>query len=340
MAKRRGQVVRREAEADSIVEAKTLPRDDAEASPSLSRPPGTFAALHTAFLGFLRIECGLLPNSLEAYGRDTAQLLWSVTERGVAGPSGLKDVTPRMLSEHLTDLKTKRGLDAVSIVRHLAAIRVFFRWAMTGGYVVEDPCRLLERPTRWKKLPDVLSPAQVKKLLDAAVKGDGPYPLRDRALLELLYASGLRASEVCSIEVNDVQMTIGVVRVTGKGNKQRLVPMGEPARAAVEAYVREERPALDKPGVSKGRLLLSATGRPLERVRVWQLVSQYAKLAGLKVYPHMLRHSFATHLLMGGADLRVVQEMLGHADIATTQIYTHVDRSRLRQVHKQHHPRA
>ena len=356
MAKRHGQVVGSGAKAGSVVEAKALPRDDAEALPSLSRPPGAFANLHTAFLGFLRIECGLLPNSLEAYGRDTAQLLWSVTERGVAGPGGLKDVTPRMLSEHLTELKTKRGLDAVSIVRHLAAIRVFFRWAMTGGHVTEDPCRLLERPTRWKKLPDVLSPAQVKKLLDAAgssvlraehgsattrrQSGGSPFPLRDCALLELLYASGLRASEVCSIELNDVQMTIGVVRVTGKGNKQRLVPMGEPARAAVQAYVREERPALDKPGVSKGRLLLSATGRPLERVRVWQLVSQYAKLAGLKVYPHMLRHSFATHLLMGGADLRVVQEMLGHADIATTQIYTHVDRSRLRQVHKKHHPRA
>jgi integrase/recombinase XerD len=214
----------------------------------------------------------------------------------------------------------------------------------------------LERPTRWKKLPNVLSPQQVKKLLDAvgAVcslpnaasddpvdrKGPTPFPMRDRALLELLYASGLRASEVCGIEVNDIHLTLGVVRVTGKGNKQRLVPLGAPARDAVEQYVTLERPALDKPGVSKGRLLLSATGRPLERVRVWQLVQHYAKLAGLKVYPHMLRHSFATHLLMGGADLRVVQEMLGHADIATTQIYTHVDRTRLREVHRKHHPRA
>jgi integrase/recombinase XerD len=206
----------------------------------------------------------------------------------------------------------------------------------------------------------VLSPVQVGKLLEAAnertseraSEGKGkkrngeaerqsvPIWMRDRALLELLYASGLRASEVCSIGVNDVHVTLGVVRVTGKGNKQRLVPMGEPAKRAVAMYVERCRPLLDRlDGRSDGALLLSSTGRPLERVRVWQLVQHYAKIAGLKVYPHMLRHSFATHLLIGGADLRVVQEMLGHADIATTQIYTHVDRTRLKQVHKQFHPR-
>jgi len=312
-------------------------------------------------MGFLRIECGLLPNSLEAYGRDTAQLLWFLFGKGVSEPSALVETTPRHLSQHLTDLKTTRSLDATSIVRHLASIRVFVRWAISAGYIKDDPCRLLERPTRWKKLPNVLSPLQVKKLLDAAssvaeqgtegvakagagvsrTTRPGSLGLRDRAMLELLYASGLRASEVCSIELNDVHATVGIIRVTGKGNKQRLVPMGEPAKEAVAAYLREARPLLDMtPGKSKGKLLLSATGRPLERVRVWQIVQHYAKLAGMKVYPHMLRHSFATHMLIGGADLRVVQELLGHADIATTQIYTHVDRTRLRQVHKKFHPRA
>lgn len=334
--------------------------------PSLRSPPQAFASLHAAFLGFLRVECGLLPNSLEAYERDTAQLLWFLHERGQVGPSDLRTTAPRDLSDHLTYLKTRRNLDAVSIVRHLAAIRVFFRWAIASRLVEDDPCRLLDRPTRWKKLPDVLSPAQVRKLLEVVAQPPSPardvapevatglaprpdkrsarkLPLRDRALLELLYASGLRASEVCSIGVSDIHPALGVVRVTGKGHKQRLVPMGMPARQAIAAYLAQERPKIErtaKPHLSKGRLLLSTNGRPLERGRVWQLVQHYAKLAGLKVYPHMLRHSFATHLLMGGADLRVVQEMLGHADIATTQIYTHVDRTRLRQVHKQHHPRA
>ncbi|MFO0857132.1 MAG: site-specific tyrosine recombinase [Phycisphaerales bacterium] len=337
---------------------------------NLQHPPERFASLHASFLGYLRIECGLLPNSLDAYGRDSAQLLWFLQENSI---NSLADTNPQLMSKHLMQLKTVRNLDAVSIIRHSAAIRVFFRWAISMGHVKDDPCRLLERPTRWKKLPDVLNPQQVRKLLEACETGTpsrglvsnpalnnntssidnaetqhsrkqalkAALPLRDRTLLELLYASGLRASEVCSIALNDIHENLGVVRVTGKGNKQRLVPMGEPARQAISRYLKECRPLLDKsPLLSQGKLLLSNTGRPLERVRVWQIVNHYANRAGLKVYPHMLRHSFATHLLMGGADLRVVQEMLGHADIATTQIYTHVDGSRLRQVHKKHHPRA
>ncbi|MFO0831385.1 MAG: site-specific tyrosine recombinase [Phycisphaerales bacterium] len=330
--------------------ARRGPRADAR----LSAPPEAFAGVHRSFLTYLRVECGLLPNSLDAYSRDAAQLLWHLAD---AGCRSLPSATPRQLSDHLTSLKTRRGLDAASVVRHLAAIRVFFRWAAETQGVKDDPTSILDRPTRWKKLPDVLSPAQVRKLLDActpehapgATEGkragrqtgaDVPMHLRDRTLLELLYASGLRASEVCGLTISDVHETLGVLRVTGKGNKQRLVPMGEPAKRAVAEYLRDCRPLLDKPVTSKGCLLLSRTGRPLERVRVWQLVSHYAQKSGLRVYPHMLRHSFATHLLIGGADLRVVQELLGHADIATTQIYTHVDRSHLKQVHKRHHPRA
>jgi len=165
--------------------------------------------------------------------------------------------------------------------------------------------------------------------------------LRDRALLELLYSCGLRASEVADLQVNDYKRALGVVLVTGKGDKQRLVPIGVPAQRAVETYLDECRPRVARdPGLAQDRLLLSRTGRPLERVAVWQLVKKAARAAGLqKVHPHVLRHSFATHLLAGGADLRVVQELLGHADIATTQIYTHVDRTHLKDVHRQYHPR-
>jgi integrase/recombinase XerD len=229
-------------------------------------------------------------------------------------------------------------------------VRVFCRWLHARGLVAEDPSQILERPTRWKKLPGVLSPKQLKALIESprpeAARKDGPEQpplwLRDRAMLELMYASGLRASEVGALGLTDLHDTLGVVRVTGKGNKQRLVPVGKPAQNAIRAYMSECRVVLVRPdGRDKGRLLLSRSGRPLERVAVWQIVKRHAATAGLRdVHPHMLRHSFATHLLAGGADLRVVQELLGHADISTTQIYTHVDRSRLRDVHRKHHPRG
>jgi integrase/recombinase XerD len=299
----------------------------------------------TAFLTHLRVECGLSPHTLSAYGRDLREMLADLAEHGVGS---LHDLGPRDLSAHLARLKTERNLAASSITRHLAAIRVFFRWLTAEGRLPENPADWLERPTRWRRLPGVLSPNQVRRLLDApALEGDEtdgksvPLWLRDRALLELLYASGLRASEVAGLEVDDLHRTLRVVRVTGKGNRQRLVPLGRPAEEAVDAYLASCRPRLLRPdGRDKGRLLLSRTGRPLERVAIWQIVKRQAARAGLRdVHPHTLRHSFATHLLMGGADLRSVQEMLGHADIATTQIYTHVDRSRLKDVHKRFHPR-
>lgn len=309
-------------------------------------PPDRFAGEHRQFLGYIRVECGLSPRTLEAYGRDAAQLLHDATD---AGAQKLGDITPRMLGDHLAGLKAKRGLDGASVVRHLATVRVFCRWCVATGKMETDPSTILDRPTRWKKLPNVLSPAQVRALLAAPRPADGAKPgsrealthLRDAALLELLYGSGLRASEVCGLRLGDVQTTLGVVRVRGKGDKERLVPLGVPARRAVEAYLAQCRPLLATRGAGPTEpLLLSRTGRALERVRVWQLVSAHARAAGLgEVHPHMLRHSFATHLLMGGADLRAVQEMLGHADIATTQTYTHVDRTRLKQVHRQYHPR-
>lgn len=292
------------------------------------------------FLAFLRIEAGLAPATLDAYGRDLADLAVDLAERRV---EQLSDITPRHLVDHLRRLRTERRMQSSSIVRHLATIRVFFRFLSANGRITQNPADLLERPTRWKRLPGVLLPGQMRRLVEAPQPEHGALWLRDKTMLELMYAAGLRASEVGALRLNEFHETIGVLTVTGKGNKQRLVPIGAPARAWTRRYLDECRPLLARFEDERdaARLLLSNTGRPLERVAVWQIVRRNAERAGLKeVHPHMLRHSFATHLLSGGADLRVVQELLGHADIATTQIYTHVDRSRLRQVMKTHHPRA
>ena len=312
-------------------------------SPTEESLPEALRAARDGFRTFLRVECGLLPNSVTAYTWDCLLLL---TDLARAGNRDLRKVTARQVAAHLAGLKSERGMVGASVIRHLASTRVFFRWAMSRSLIDRDPTEPLERPTRWKKIPNVLSPAQMRRLLETPGPQQGeqgpPVHLRDRAMLELMYAAGLRASETAQVRLSDVLDGLGVIRVTGKGNKQRLVPLGVPAKAAIEQYVKECRPLLVSPtGTDEGRLFVSIRGRPLERVAIWQIVRRWAALAGLgDVHPHMLRHSFATHLLIGGADLRVVQELLGHADIATTQIYTHVDRSRLKSVHRQHHPRA
>ncbi len=305
------------------------------------------------FHSFLRVECGLAPNTLKAYAADVEDLLTRLLALGRRAPASVR---ARDLTDHLAALKTARRLNGTSVIRHLATIRVFFRFLVSTGAVPSNPADALDRPTRWKKLPGVLTPRQMKTLLEAkpspATPGRRAAPdtprsgaelePRDKAMLELMYACGLRASEVGTITLDDYKPTLGVVLVRGKGNKQRLVPVAAPARSAVETYLHTCRPALARrAGHDRGRLLLSRTGRPLERVAVWQIVRRHAAAAGLpRTHPHMLRHSFATHLLAGGADLRVVQELLGHADIATTQIYTHVDRSRLKDLHRRHHPRG
>lgn len=313
-----------------------------KADPLLSSPPPELEGVFQRFLAFLRIECGLLPNSIEAYTRDVSQLLHALHKAAPALSSATRD----HVADHLASLRSQRRLDSASVIRHLASTRVFLRWAHANAILPTDLTSQLDRPQRWKKLPHVLSPSQVRQLIEAAsISTDDPIALaraqRDRAMLELLYASGLRASEVCGVGLSDVHLPTGIVRVLGKGNKHRLVPMHDQAREAIATYIAQGRQTLAASAkIASDALLLSHTGRPLERVRIWQLVSSYAKKAGLReIHPHMLRHSFATHLLMGGADLRAVQEMLGHANIATTQIYTHVDRSRLKAVHKQFHPR-
>ena len=308
------------------------------------------------FRGYVTIEAGLSPATLDAYKRDLGLLMEHARERGIDAPEKL---TPEMLTEHVQGLRGKRKLAGSSVTRHLSTLRTFFKWLMSVGVMSADPTEHLEAPTRWKKLPGVLSPREMNGLLAAAREKKAEKVeqraddvtsanakkhelwLRDRAMLELMYASGLRASEAAGVQLAALDLTHGWLRVTGKGSKQRLVPMGEPARAAIAAYMKDLRPKLLRPdGRDKGKLFLSKAGRPITRVTVYHVVRANSRAAGLaRVHPHMLRHSFATHLLAGGADLRVVQELLGHADIGTTQIYTHVDRSRLKQVHSTYHPR-
>ncbi|MCK4872219.1 MAG: tyrosine recombinase XerD [Phycisphaerales bacterium] len=294
------------------------------------------------FLTYLRVECGLARATLIAYESDLRDLINDLASRGVLNPLNL---APQHLADHLRVLKTDRDLAATSIIRHLATIRMFCRFLHAQGRIEENPADLLERPTRWRHLPNVLSLKQVTALLNAPRPLENPdappLHLRDRAILEVMYAAGLRASETTGLTTNNVHDTLRVIRVTGKGGKERLIPIGKPALAAIHTYLRECRPRLARPDVrDEGCLFLSRTGRPLERIALWQIVTRSAAKAGLKhIHPHMLRHSFATHLLSGGADLRVVQELLGHSDVTTTQIYTHVDQRRLKSIHKKYHPR-
>jgi integrase/recombinase XerD len=232
------------------------------------------------------------------------------------------------------------GLAATSIRRGISAVRTYFRFLIGEGHLDKDPSGQLETPKTWRTLPEVLAVSEIEALL-AAPNPDEPLAWRDRALLEVAYATGVRVSELVGLSTKDIWFDDGLVRVLGKGSKERLVPIGRRAMGAAAVYAREVRPTLDK-GKTQGRLFLNARGRPLSRVGAWGIIKKCATRAGIQktVSPHTLRHSFATHMLEGGADLRAVQEMLGHADLSTTQIYTHVDRDFLRTVHKMYHPRG
>jgi integrase/recombinase XerD len=288
------------------------------------------------FSDFLSMEKGSSARTQEAYTRDVGRFIDFALVRRVGTPV---DVTPRVLREfvyHLKDL----GLSPASIRRNVAAIRSYFRFLIGDGHLVRDPSERLDTPRRWRTLPEVLSVDEIQKLL-AAPTMDDPLYFRDRAMLEIAYGAGLRVSEWTGIGVKDVRLDEGLVRVFGKGSKERLVPIGRNAITALAIYMREQRPVLARES-AKRTLFLNARGEPLSRMGAWKILRKYVKRAGITkvVSPHTLRHSFATHLLEGGADLRAVQEMLGHADISTTQIYTHVDREYLRQVHRRYHPRA
>lgn len=285
---------------------------------------------------FLSLEKGASPRTREAYRRDITRLAEYAAIRGAAEPASLTSKLLRDFIYHLKDL----GLSPASIRRNVSAARTYFRFLMGEGVLARDPSERLETPKRWRSLPEVLTKGEVEKLL-AAPSLDEPMAFRDRAMLELAYGAGLRVSEWITLPVRDVALGEGLVRVLGKGNKERLVPIGRRAIGAVAIYLRELRPKIERGG-GKGILFLNARGTPLSRMGAWKILRHHVDQAGIKkrVTPHTLRHSFATHLLEGGADLRAVQEMLGHADISTTQIYTHVDREYLRSVHKRFHPRS
>ncbi len=294
------------------------------------------AFLLERFQEYLALEDGASPRTLEAYGRDLERMaVWCVT-KDVSAPAGL---TPALLRDFVYHLKDV-GLSPSSIRRSVSATRTYFKFMIGEGQMAADPSERLETPKKWRTLPEGLSVDEVGRLL-ASVSLDEPLVFRDRAMLELAYGAGLRVSEWIELGVQDLMLDDGVIRVFGKGSKERLVPVGRSAIGAVGMYLRELRPRLEK-GEGKGRLFLNARGQPLSRMGAWKILRKYVEIAGIEkhVSPHTLRHSFATHLLEGGADLRAVQEMLGHADISTTQIYTHVDREYLRSVHKQFHPRG
>ena len=294
------------------------------------------AFLLPRFSDYIALEQGLATLTQEAYRRDLERFAQYAATRGASAPL---DVTARMLREYVYHLKDL-GLSPSSIRRNVSAVRTYFRFLTGDGVVVRDPSERLETPKRWRTLPEVLTVEEVQKLL-ASPTLDDPLVFRDRALLELAYGAGLRVSEWITLGVRDLLLEDGLVRVFGKGSKERLVPIGRSAIGAAAIYLRELRPRLEK-GEGKGILFLNARGRPLTRMGAWKILRGHVERAGITrhVTPHTLRHSFATHLLEGGADLRAVQEMLGHVDIATTQIYTHVDREYLRQVHRSYHPRG
>jgi integrase/recombinase XerD len=291
----------------------------------------------TAFRNYLRAERGLAVNTVLAYGRDLDRFAaW------VAG-GGLKDYlgpNVRELMHYISHLRDE-GLAPPSIARHLVALKMFYRFLRLEERVRQNTVELLSSPALWQRIPQVLSPESVSKLLAAPLADDRFY-LRDRALLETLYATGSRASEVVGLKLDDLFLDSAFSKCLGKGSKQRIVPLGKPAVAALRAYLSESRPRLVRAAADVPWVFVSRGGRALTREMLWNLVKKYAARAGLnpKVSPHTLRHSFATHLLAGGADLRTVQELLGHASIRTTQHYTHVDRDRLKAIHRQYHPRG
>jgi len=290
----------------------------------------------SGYLDYLRLECGLSENTVAAYRRDLDRLLEFLFARGLMEPQQVQpdDLTAFLASER------KEGLDDRTVARRVSAIRMFFRFVSVEVTRGVDPAQFLSPPKVASSLPDYLTPEQVNALLAAPV-GEEPLCQRDRAILHTLYATGARVSEVCGLTLSRVNLNAGYLNVHGKGSKERIVPIGALAIAQVRRYLETGRPALLKRPTDV--VYLSKSGRRLSRTRVWEVVKLYASMAGIRpelVHPHTFRHCFATHMLENGADIRSVQEMLGHVSISTTQIYTHVDQKRLRSVMLKFHPRA
>lgn len=293
------------------------------------------------YLQFIKLEKGLSENSVVSYRNDLHRYL-----HFIATTQGIKDlggVTIQHIENYLEELAAM-DLSASSVARNISSIRSFHEFAIVEDLADANPAELIDLPKKTKHLPEVLSPDEVAKILDIPNR-ETDVGIRNAAVLETLYATGMRVSELTGLELDNLFFEIGFIRVVGKGNKERLVPVGEIAQSALEHYIEVVRPQYksDKnPQKAKNKIFLSQRGNPLSRMSIWNIVNDAAERSGIKknVYPHIFRHSFATHLLEGGADLRAVQEMLGHSSIITTEIYTHVDRSMLRQVHKEFHPRT
>ena len=301
----------------------------------LGAPKAEAAPWHghlTAFLNFCRVEKGLSSNTLDAYAADLAR--FEAFHRKAA------EIPDTDRIRAYLDTLNQAGLGGRSVARHLTTLRGFYTFLLREGVLDRDPTQHLGTPRQWQTIPKFLNIQEINRLIEApdTARATG---LRDRAMLELLYATGLRVSELCRLQQGDIDFDMAYLRTTGKGNKQRLVPVGTSAIQAVQRYVNQGRNALLKRRASR-YLFVTARGGCLTRQAFWKLLAGYGRKAGIfrGLTPHVLRHSFATHLLEGGADLRSVQVMLGHADISTTQIYTHVMRSRLRDTVQQHHPRA
>jgi integrase/recombinase XerD len=288
------------------------------------------------YFSYLTVEKGASHHTLEAYSRDLLRFSHFMAGRE---RKGAETVTPEDVMAFISNLRGG-GLSANSVNRSLAAIRGFYKFLLKQGFAVVSPVDRFVQGKTWMRLPDVLSPQDMSRLLEQPGLS-GPDTIRDAAILELMYAAGLRVSELVNLTVNSVNWQAGYVLVMGKGRKERVVPVGRSAYDLLKRYVEEGRKDLVK-GKSTNILFLNRSGRIFSRQGLWKLVKKYARLAGLddKVHPHTFRHTFATHLLEGGADMRAVQVMLGHADISTTQIYTHVTRERLKAVHKKFHPRS
>jgi integrase/recombinase XerD len=288
-----------------------------------------------SFLNYLRVEKGLSPNTIHAYRRDMAKFAAFATKQSLR----VDQIDRSQVVDFLRTLYLRK-LDSRSVARHLVTLRHFFRFCFTEGVIQEDPAVNIQSPKFRRALPGFLSLQEVEHLLqqpDITTTAG----LRDKAMIELLYSTGLRVSELCSLKTPDLQMEVGCLRCIGKGNKERLVPVGRQALEVVQEYIEKSRPEILR-GKTSPYLFVGRTGRAINRIMFWKILGDYGRKAGLRkgLTPHILRHSFATHLLDRGADLRSVQMMLGHADISTTQIYTHVVEERLKQVYKAHHPRA
>lgn len=294
--------------------------------------PIRLSGLAESFLSFCRVEKGLSANTLASYRDDLERFTALI-------PVPDREATSKDLAGYVHSMYGS-GLSARSIARHVATIRNFYNFLAQDNQIKCDPSEFLKAPKQWSTLPKYLNEEEIERILQAPPE-DRPRGLRDRAMLQVLYATGLRVSELCKLELSAVERQLGVLKVIGKGNKQRVIPFGEPAGAALDAYL-----SVGRPGLLKGRgskyLFVTARGSAMTRQTFWRLLANYGKQVGIfrRLTPHVVRHSFATHLVEGGADLRSVQIMLGHADISTTQVYTHVARNRLRDLVDRHHPRA